>query len=266
MRRISFLLIVFVLLAFNVFAKDYVIGDGDSLKISVWGSPELSSEVTVRPDGKISMPALGEIKASGLTPTELKDILEKKLANFVKNPFVTVIVTEMTNYQVLVFGNGTTPGLHTLQKKTTLLQFLSILGPLDNANLGKAYLVRNKEKIKTGFNKLFREGDLSEDKVLEPNDILFIPDNFEERVRVIGAITTPSSVPYRKGLTVMDILLSAGGFTEFAKENDVEILRKNKAGKRIKISIKAKNLMKGDLRENIIIKPGDIIVVKESLF
>ncbi len=253
-------------MSFNVFAKDYVIGDGDSLQISVWGSPELSSEVIVRPDGKISMPALGEIRASGLTPTELKNILEKKLANFVKNPFVTVIVTKMMNYQVLVFGNGTSPGIHTLQKKTTLLQFLSLLGPLENADLDKAYLVRNNKKIKIGFYELFRKGDLSKDIVLEPNDFLFLPDNFEKRIRVIGAITTPSTITYSEGMTIMDIILSVGGFTEFAKENNVEILRKNKHGKRIKISVKAKNLMKGDLSENIMIKPGDIIVVKESLF
>jgi polysaccharide export outer membrane protein len=265
-KKVGYLLIFFVLLSFNAFAKDYVIGDGDTLQISVWGSPELSLEVTVRPDGKISMPALGEIKASGLTPEELKNILGKRLADFVKNPFTTVIVTGMMNYQVLVFGNGTNPGIHTLQKKTSLLQFLSILGPLDNADLNKAYLVRNNKKIKTGFYGLFRKGDINQDINLEPNDVLFIPDNFEKRISVVGAITTPSAIPYREGLTVLDIILSVGGFTEFANKNDVEILRKNGGEEREKISVKAKDLMRGDLSKNIGISPGDIVVVKESLF
>ena len=71
MKKIIFLIAFIILFSYNVSAKDYVIGDGDTLMVSVWGNPELSIETTVRPDGKISIPALGEIKASGLTPMEL---------------------------------------------------------------------------------------------------------------------------------------------------------------------------------------------------
>ncbi len=151
MKKISFLLLFLILIGGRAFAKDYVIGGGDALQISVWGNPELSHGVTVRPDGKISIPALGEITASGLTPTELKNILEKELTSIVQKPIVTVIVTGITNYQILVFGNGAPAGIHTLHKETTLLQFLSQLGPLQGADLDRAYLVRNKQKIKTGI-------------------------------------------------------------------------------------------------------------------
>ncbi len=166
MKRIVYLLIFLVLFSGQVFAKDYVIGDGDSLQISVWGSPELSIGVHVRPDGKISMPALGEIKASGLTPIELKDVLEEKLTSIVKKPIVTVIVTGMTNYQILVFGGGVPSGIHTLSKETTLLEFLAQIGALQNADLKEAYVVRNKQKIKTGFYELYTKGYLSQDMVL----------------------------------------------------------------------------------------------------
>ena len=104
-KKIGYLLMLLVLIAFtNAHAKDYVIGGGDALNISVWGSPELSIEITVRPDGKISMPALGEIKASGFTPKELTDILVEEMKKVVKQPIVTVIVTQMTNYKIFVFG------------------------------------------------------------------------------------------------------------------------------------------------------------------
>jgi len=265
MKKIGCLLVFFILFSVPAFAKDYVIGDGDSLNISVWGSPELSLGVVVRPDGKISIPALGEIKASGLTPTELKDILESELSSIVKKPIVTVIVTGMTNYQILVFGNGAPPGIHTLRKETTLLEFLVQLGSLMNADLEKAYLVRDNQKIKIGFSELFVEGDLSQDIVLEPGDILFIPDNFEKRIKVVGAVSNPTSIPYRQGLTILDVILSVGGFTEFAKKNDVLIIR-TLNDKEVRRTVRVKDIMEGDLSENIKVMPGDFIVVEESFF
>jgi polysaccharide export outer membrane protein len=265
MKKVSIIFIFFILSTGYVFSKDYVIGDGDNLQISVWGSPELSLGVTVRPDGKISLPALGEVKASGLTPTELKDVLEKELASIVKKPIVTVIVTGMRNYDVLVFGNGAPPGIRTLNKETTLLQFLSQLGSVENADFEKAYLVRNNQKIKTGFYELFIKGDLEQDIVLEPNDILFIPDNFDGRINVVGAVKNPTIVPYREGLTILDVILSAGGFTDFAKKNDVLVIR-NKDGQELRRVVRVKDLTKGELSENIKMMPGDFVIVKESFF
>ncbi len=259
-------IIFIILISFNVYARDYVIGGGDSLQVSVWGSPDLSIAATVRPDGKISIPALGDIKASGLTAMELTDLLEKEMAKVVKTPIVTVIVTNMTNYRIFVFGRGAPAGVTTLTRETTLLELLSQLGPLDSADLENSYLVRDKKKIKTDFSGLFEKGDFRQDIVLEPDDMLFIPDNFEKRISIVGAVNTPTTIPYREGLTILDVILSAGGFTEFAKENDVVILRKKEDSKRKEISVRAKDLMKGNMNENISIKPGDVIVVKESLF
>jgi len=267
MKKIFFIaIIVSLFLSFNTFAKDYVIGGGDTLQISVWGSPELSIETIVRPDGKISIPALGEIKASGLTAMELTKVLEKEMAKIVKTPIVTVVVTGMTNYRIFVFGRGAPAGVHSLSKETTLLEFLCQLGSLENADLENAYLVRDKKKIKSGFYELFEKGDFSQDILLEPDDMLFIPDNFEKRISIVGAVNNPTTVTYREGLTIMDIILSAGGFTEFAKKNDVKILRKKEDGNRIEITVRAKELMKGNIDENITMQPGDFVIVKESMF
>jgi polysaccharide export outer membrane protein len=134
LKKIGCFLIFFLFIAFNVHAKDYIIGGGDALNISVWGSSELSVAATVRPDGKISIPALGEIKASGFTPAELTAILEKEMKKVVKTPIVTVIVTAMTNYNIFVFGKGAVPGVYPLSRETTLLEFLSQLGSLVNAD------------------------------------------------------------------------------------------------------------------------------------
>jgi polysaccharide export outer membrane protein len=157
--------------------------------------------------------------------------------------------------------------VHTLAKETSLLEFLAQLGSLENADLGNAYLVRDRKKIKTGFYQLYQKGDFSQDLVLEPNDILFIPDNFEKRISVVGAVKNPGTVNYREGLTFLDVIFAVGGFTEFADENDVEVLRRKEGGERTNISVRAKDLMKkGDISKNITIMPGDFIIVKESLF
>ena len=102
--------------------------------------------------------------------------------------------------------------------------------------------------------------------MLEPNDMIFIPDNFEKRITIVGEINQPSTIDYRKGLTVLDVILSAGGFTEFAKKNEVVVMRKSSDGKREKITVKVKSLMKGEIDKNLDIMPGDFIIVKETLF
>jgi polysaccharide export outer membrane protein len=266
-KKILFALTIFILFpAINAGARDYVIGGGDTLQISVWGSPELSVTAKVRPEGKISVPAIGDVMVAGLTAAEVKDLLERELKKVVKTPIVTVIVSDMTNYRVFVFGKGVPSGVHMLKRETTLLEFLSELGPMDNADLENSYLVRNKKRIKEDFSELYEKGDFSQDIVLEANDMLFIPDNFEKRITIVGAVGAPQTLPFRKGLTILDVILSAGGFNEYAKKNDVKIYRKNAEGKREEISVRAKDLMNGDIKENIDIKPGDFIVVKESLF
>jgi len=268
-RMVLLLCLLVVLLSVNgaASAKDYVIGDGDTLDISVWGNPELSITTTVRPDGKISIPALGEIKASGFSPMELTVIIKKEMEKVVKTPIVTVIVTGMTNYRIFVIGKGAQAGVYPLQRETTLLELLAQLGSLDLADLESAYLVRDKKKIKANFTDLFERGDYNQDITLETNDILFIPDNFEKRIRIVGAVNAPTTVTYRSGLTILDVILSAGGFTQFAKENDVLVLRSDAKGGREELSVNAKDLMKsGVMSENIVMKPGDVVIVKEKIF
>jgi polysaccharide export outer membrane protein len=260
------LVIIFVLIAVNVSAKDYVIGDGDSIQISVWGHGDLSMGVIVRPDGKITLPAIGEIRAYGLTPMELRAILQEEMKKVVKTPIVQVIMSGMGNYRVFIFGKGAPSGIRTLNRETTLLELLSGLGNLENADLQNSYLVRNKEIIKKDFYDLFEKGDFSQDIILESNDMLFFPDNFEKRITIVGAINQPTVVPYSEGQTLLDLLLSVGGFTDFAKENDVRILRKTDNGDRELIRVKAKDLMEGELENNIGVMPGDFIIVKERFF
>lgn len=254
--------------------QSYVIGDEDVLQISVWGSPELTVQVPVRPDGMISMPPVGDVRAAGLTPQELKAVLEKELTKYVKAPTVSVIVTAVNSFKVFVLGGGvsgtaatgattgtTASGAITLKRDTTLLQLLAQLGSLQNADLNNSFVLRDGQKLSADFYKLIIKGDASQDIQLRPNDVIFIPDNFEKRIMVVGKVKTPSVVQYREGMTVLDAILSAGGFTEFADPNDVTVVRK-KGERVINIEVRLKDVIKkGDTTKDVPLSPGDRVIV-----
>ncbi len=262
-------------------SSDYVIGEGDALMISVWGEKDLSLTIKVRPDGKISLPALGELRAAEMTPKELQADLTNKMRRIVKNPIVTVIVSEFNNNKVYVFGGGVDSGVYSLTQRTTLLQLLCQLGQQNagqktsssqvtsvaqNADLQNARVIRKGKMVRQDFRELFMNGKISDDMVMEPNDAIFIPSFRDRNVYVMGAVTAPKAIAYRDGLTVVEAILEAGGFTKFASQNGTVILRKN-GDKELTIPVKVKKLINdGDLAQNARLQPGDYVVVSESLF
>jgi polysaccharide export outer membrane protein len=148
-------------------AKDYLIGGGDELHVSVWDNKDLSVSVPVHPDGRITMPLLGDLRASDLTPSELSAVIEEGLSQFVENPLVDVIVKDINNHKVYVIGNSTFSGKYILKDETTLLQFLAELGSrqievikegstvTQGPDYHNAYLMRQGIKLKEGFHDLF---------------------------------------------------------------------------------------------------------------
>jgi polysaccharide export outer membrane protein len=266
MKPLLWQLILAVSLVTAPLAADYVIGEGDGLDISVWGVKDLNVAVRVRPDGKVTLPGLGEIVASGHTPKELQVLLATKLKDLVKNPIVTVSVGEITNSKVYIFGGGVKSGVYELTKKTTLLQLLCSMGEVRAADLNRAYVLRQGQKVNVNFHKLFIKGEVTEDVPIETNDVIFIPELLERNVYVLGAVNTPRFIEYRDGMTAMEAILEAGGFTKFAKENDTIIFRRE-GGKEITIPVRAKTLIKdGNLDLNVLLRQGDYVVVKEGLF
>ncbi|HET6419167.1 MAG TPA: polysaccharide biosynthesis/export family protein [Geobacteraceae bacterium] len=262
------LTVCFLLLLFPVFAwgGDYVIGEGDTLDISVWGVKELNFPVKVRPDGKITVPGLGDVTASGYTPVQLENNLKKSLRELIKNPIVTVTVKDITNSKVYVFGGGVKAGVYDLVRRTSLLQLLCQVGELKTADLKRAYVLRDGKKIKQNFYNLFMNGDTADDIVMESNDSIFIPQLADKNIYVLGAVTTPKLIEYREGMTVMEAILDAGGFTKFAKQNAVSIMRKD-GNKEVSIPVKAKDLINnGDLHQNVRLQPGDYVVIEEGMF
>ncbi|MDY0212677.1 MAG: polysaccharide biosynthesis/export family protein [Desulfuromonadaceae bacterium] len=267
MRNILFGVIFTVALFSSIAqASDYVIGAGDGLSISVWGVPELSVSTIVRPDGKITLPAVGDVSASGMTPTELGKNLTQVLDDYVKSPIVTVTVDKVTNNRVYISGGGIPAQIRYMSGSTSLFKLLCGLEGIANSDLQRAFLMRGDETLDVDMYDLFNRGNLSLDIDLKPEDILFLPTNELNKVFVVGAVVSPQAIVFRDGLSILDVILESGGFTKFAKTNAVMILRKEEGG-RTRIRLNMDSLMKdGVLSENIPMQRGDYVLVREGIF
>jgi len=169
-----------------VASADYIIGPGDTLKIAVMNHAELSADVPVRPDGKISTPLVNDVVAVNKTPTQLAHDMEEMLAQFIRGPTVNVIVTRATSItsQVMVMGKG---------------------------------------------------------------------------------VTTPRAVSFHSGMKVTDVMVQVGGLSPYAAGNRAKIIRRD--GQTVKeIRVRLNDLMKGGIKEDIPLQPGDILVIPETLF
>ena len=166
----------------------YNIGVGDSLTVNVWRNPELTLDVQVRPDGKISMPLIGDVDASGRSASDLSKSIEELLAGFIRNPQVTTIVSNATSH------------------------------------------------------------------------------DYHRRVRVTGAVEQPISIPFREGMTVLDLVLEAGGLTDFAMPNKARLYRKTNAGVEAYTVRLGDILNKGALSTNYQVGPSDILTIPERVF
>ena len=158
----------------------YVIGAEDVLYIHVWKEETLSKTVSVRMDGKISIPLVDEIQGAGLTPLQLKEKLTEKLQDFVEAPNVTVIVMEANSFKIYFSGQVRTPGVLRLRTETSLAQAISMVGGLTEwANQSKIIVIRKengKEKRFTiNYKKIIQGKDLNLNIILKSGDTIIVP-------------------------------------------------------------------------------------------
>jgi polysaccharide export outer membrane protein len=161
-------------------SESYVIGPEDVLSIHVWKEEALSRTVPVRMDGKISLPLIDDVQAAGYTARQLKEVLTKRLKEFIDNPNVSVTVVEANSYKVYVSGQVRTPGVYRLRSETTLLQIIPMAGGFtDWANQKKILIIRKedgKEKRITVNYKKIVKGDAPESNIiLRTGDTIIVP-------------------------------------------------------------------------------------------
>ena len=167
-------------------ASEYVIGPGDGLGIFVYRSPELSIDVPVRPDGRISIPLIADIAAAGKTPSQLGSEIETRLKQYVKDPVVTVIVRSFVgpfDRQIRVIGEATDPQAIPYRDHMTLLDVMIATKGLTRYAAGNsATIVRRgaagDQVIKVRLADLLKDGDISQNVDMRPGDTLIIPQTW----------------------------------------------------------------------------------------
>lgn len=167
-------------------ADTYLIGPGDDLNIFVWRNPDLSTHIPVRPDGKISIPLVEDVTAIGKTPTTLAREIEEKLRAYVKDPIVTVIVSQFVGpfaQQVRVIGEAAQPRAIPYRRNMSLLDVVIEVGGLTRFASGdRAMIVRTvngkQQDIKVHLDELVNDGDVKENVAMQPGDILIIPQRY----------------------------------------------------------------------------------------
>jgi len=162
-----------------VAGPDYVIGPEDGLSINVWKEADLTATLPVRPDGKISLPLLGDVQAAGMTPKELGESITEKLKKFLADPRVTVVVTAINSKRVYLVGEVLHSGGLPMLPHMTVLQALSTAGLNQFANTKKIYVLRTQngkqEKLPVNYRKLVKGEAMEQNYMLQPGDTIVVP-------------------------------------------------------------------------------------------
>jgi polysaccharide export outer membrane protein len=159
---------------------NYVIGQGDVLEVFVWRNENLSRRIVVRPDGKISLPLLQDVQAEGLTVIRLRDEVARRYSEYVNNPRVTVIVSEINSFRVSVLGRVANPGVYPVTGNTTLIEVISMAGGFTEwANKRRITVITREggkeKKITVNYKKIISGKDPRQNIILKRGDTIIVP-------------------------------------------------------------------------------------------
>ena len=159
---------------------DYTIGAEDVLNIVFWREPDMSAEVVVRPDGKISLPLLNDVVALGLTPAELRATLTEQAKKLIADPNVAVVVKQINSRKVFITGNVERPGPYPLGGPTTVLQLIALAGGLREYADSKHIVIMRVEKgvsvsLPFNYNDISKRKNLQQNVELKPGDTVIVP-------------------------------------------------------------------------------------------
>jgi polysaccharide export outer membrane protein len=264
----------------------YRLGPGDTLLVAVYGHPELSIAPFIpaaplgaqggRPvgllvdnDGSVQLPLVGRIQVASLTSGDLQDLLQSKLAVYIKDPQVAVQVLFAGNNRYYLIGQFTNPGLKYSDRPLGLLEALSLGGSVDleHASLATSYVARKGKKLPVDFRRLVLDGDLRQNVRLKSGDVVVVPDHQNEQAFVFGGVPTSNpaggTVPFVNGhLTLLQALARVGfGQSERLQcdLSDVHVIR-SRGDRGELIVVNASAIMDGEAA-NFELAPGDVVFV-----
>ena len=257
---------------------DYRIGPSDVLSVSIFagGEKEIGEDVTVSPDGQITLPLLGGIQAAGKTVGELrKDSIEPEARQYFVEPQVTVTIKEYHSLSFYISGSVVHPGHYELDKEPSLLELIAKAGGLEPDYGHKAYILRASHSAEGDADKpivvdmkdLLDQGDMSKNIRLATGDVIHIPRDRElnqasNSIFVEGEVKKPGIYTFQQGITALSACILAGGFNDYAAPNRARIIRRNGTEQQI-IELNLDAVKKGKAKD-VELQPGDLVHIPDS--
>jgi len=259
------------------------LGPGDQLDIEVLGDTSTRASATVGPDGKIYYYMLPGLDVWGLTLSEARAQLGDALKKYIREkPVVTLTLRVVASQRVWVLGRVNSPGIYTLAGPTTLLDAIAQAGglssstpfaslaaslgvsrPTDNtseaADLSRSFIIRHGRVLPVDFQQLLRDGALSQNIYLQPDDFIFLPSLLAPQVHILGAVIQPHSERMTGPLTVVQAIALSGGTERVACLSNVAILRGSLAHPQIAI-VAVDEILRGRAPD-VRLEPADIVFV-----
>lgn len=241
-------------------AADVLLGPGDVLKISVYGSPDLALETRVSEAGEITFPLVGNVTLGGLSVSAA----EKKLGGllegggFLRKAQVNIIVTSLQSQQVSVLGQVNRPGRYPLEGKRSVMDILAMAGGIAGDGSETVSLIRKRNgqstKEEIDIVAMVRDANLNRDFDLAGNDVIYVER--APRFYIYGEVQRPGAFRLERSMTVLQALSVGGGLTARGTERAMRIKRRDADGKIQVITAKHDDLLQVD----------DVVYVQESLF
>ena len=242
--------------------SEYKIGPLDMLEVKVMNADDLSRTVRVDANGDISLALIGVVHAAGLTSLGVEKVISKRLAaDFMQNPQVSVFIREYTSQRMTVQGVVKRAGMYDFQGQATLMQAISMAGGLDEkADDASVKVIRSGEG-KPPETLLFDLNQISSNKINDPTlkngDIVIVEE--ASPISIEGAVRNTGNIYQRGQTTLMQVLLRAGGLTDFASST-VSVLSDTGTGKRVTTEFDIDKIRDGRVKDPLL-HPGDLVIV-----
>lgn len=241
-------------------AAEVLLGPGDVVKMSVYGSPDLAIETRVSESGSITVPLLGQVQVGGMTVAaaekKIGDALEK--GGYLKKAQVNMLITTMTSQQVSVLGQVNRPGRYPVDGKRKVLDLLAMAGGIsaEGGDLVSLVRTRNGQTTRETIDvvDMVRKGELNRDHEVSAGDIIFVER--APRAYVTGEVQRPGPLRIERGMTIQQAVSAGGGLTPRGSSNGMRVTRRDASGNVSTIDVKAGDLVQVD----------DVITVRESWF
>ncbi len=254
----------------------FTLGPGDRLEVELLSDLGSRATTTVGPDGKLYFNLLSGVDVWGLTLTQTKELLEKEFSKFIKEkPNISLTLREVASQRVWLLGRFQSPGVYSMTNATTLLDAVlraggpaTIIGEKELveannsdelADLRRSFVIRKGKMLPVDFNRLLKQGDLSQNIYLQADDFIYLPAATSREVYVLGAVSIPRAVPYAEDLTLAGAIAHAGGKIQYAYLSHVAIVRGSLTEPKIAI-VDYQDIITGK-EKDILLEPRDIVYV-----